>query len=587
MDKKSTRFSVTLTLLVSVLFSLQYVVAENDARSNSAPLYNNAPIPFETLKLLTDQELCSLLAPIALFPDSVLSHVLIASTYPLEVVQAEHWLHTEGKYLSSSSAIKEADKKDWDTSVKRLIAFPEILTKMSEDVEWTTTLGDNFLADNAKVLNNVQLLRHKALQAGSLKKMKNLQYSLNLYDVLIDFNRQTEISLPFYDTSKVFGNGWPTDLPPINWLTSNQTDTTTDNLTNTTNSYQSLDASFYTCDVDWPNRDIIIVNHYEYLYPSQIYNNYDHQWHHTSKHYMARNNNEHNNYSEHTAQNDKHDSQHHDLPQDNHTTITSHTNPGGLSTALLNGKRESTPLQEVHNIQVDLYNNEQSPKNGTAREQEMWAKNAREEALRDRANRDEQDQQQMRAKQERFDNERQAREQREREDREHNERERIARNQQLQQEQENRLHADNERQTQLLHEQQERERVEHDKEIQRLQEQLLRTEHEHQEQREREEHERLERDKDMQNKRIQEDRERAEHERQREQEANARAEHDRQAQHEQEERAERERQMQHEQEERERLEREKRAKEEQEERAKADKAAHEKTEKNRLIPTNN
>mgnify|MGYP006156395167 CR=1 FL=1 len=99
---------------------------------------------------LSQAELEQMLAPIALYPDSLLSHILIASTYPLEVVQAQRWLEDHPK-LSTDQVMSRTEDKDWDPSVKALMAFPNVLQKMSEDLDWTQRLGEAFLADEAVV----------------------------------------------------------------------------------------------------------------------------------------------------------------------------------------------------------------------------------------------------------------------------------------------------------------------------------------------------------------------------------------------------------------------------------------------------
>lgn len=84
---------------------------------------------------ISQAELDQMLAPIALYPDTILSHVLIAATYPLEVIQAERWTRENPK-ITGDDALKAVDNKDWDPSVKALVPFPQILQKMSENLDW-------------------------------------------------------------------------------------------------------------------------------------------------------------------------------------------------------------------------------------------------------------------------------------------------------------------------------------------------------------------------------------------------------------------------------------------------------------------
>lgn len=113
-----------------------------------------------TAKPLTDLE--SLLAPIALYPDPLLAELLVASTYPLEVVQAARWLETQPDLTALSS-------KDWDASIMRLASVPTVLKMMNDHLDWTTQLGDAFLAKPAEVMAVIQALRKRAMDAGYLK----------------------------------------------------------------------------------------------------------------------------------------------------------------------------------------------------------------------------------------------------------------------------------------------------------------------------------------------------------------------------------------------------------------------------------
>lgn len=117
---------------------------------------------------LTQEDLDNLLAPIALYPDSLLSQIFMAATYPIEVVEAERWARQNEK-LTGDALTRQLEEKGWDPSVKSLVNFPQVLTMMSEQLEWTTKLGDAFLAQQKEVMNTVQRLRIKAQDAGNLE----------------------------------------------------------------------------------------------------------------------------------------------------------------------------------------------------------------------------------------------------------------------------------------------------------------------------------------------------------------------------------------------------------------------------------
>ena len=111
------------------------------------------------------EEIEALVAPIALYPDSLLSQVLMASTYPLEIVQAARWVKANPN-VKGDAAVKAVEGQTWDVSVKSLVAFPQALEPMNEKLDWTQKLGDAFLADQKAVLDAVQRLRQKAQTVG-------------------------------------------------------------------------------------------------------------------------------------------------------------------------------------------------------------------------------------------------------------------------------------------------------------------------------------------------------------------------------------------------------------------------------------
>src|SRR5271170_1601855 len=123
------------------------------------------PPPDQTLN---PQQLENLVAPIALYPDPLLTQILVASTYPLEVVEASQWLqqHTA---LTGTALTDAAQQQNWDASVQALVVFPDVLKKLNTDVTWTTNLGNAFLAQQAQVMDAVQRLRQRAQQDGKLQ----------------------------------------------------------------------------------------------------------------------------------------------------------------------------------------------------------------------------------------------------------------------------------------------------------------------------------------------------------------------------------------------------------------------------------
>lgn len=161
-------------------------------------------------------ELDQMLAPIALYPDALLSQVLIAATYPLEIIQADRWVRSN-KDLKTEDALKFAENKDWDPSVKALVAFPDILKRMSEDVDWTQRLGDAFLSNEESVMDAVQRLRKRAYATGNLEKAQHITVDRDDNNIIIEPAEERIVYVPVYDTRVVYGNWWWPEYPPVYW----------------------------------------------------------------------------------------------------------------------------------------------------------------------------------------------------------------------------------------------------------------------------------------------------------------------------------------------------------------------------------
>ncbi|HEY4230868.1 MAG TPA: DUF3300 domain-containing protein, partial [Thermoanaerobaculia bacterium] len=117
---------------------------------------------------LSGDQLDSLVAPIALYPDDLLAQCLVASTYPIEVIQAQQWVEKNSN-LKGDALSQAAMKQDWDPSIQALTGIPDALKVLSQDVKWTVDLGNAFLAQQPDVMDAVQRLRGKAKGAGKLE----------------------------------------------------------------------------------------------------------------------------------------------------------------------------------------------------------------------------------------------------------------------------------------------------------------------------------------------------------------------------------------------------------------------------------
>lgn len=168
-------------------------------------------------QLLNAKALDALAAPIALYPDTLLAQVLMASTYPLEVVGAERWAKQHQK-LQGDQLKSALAKQPWDESVKSLVATPSVLAMMSNRLEWTQKLGDAVLAQQPDVMDAIQRLRSKAHSNEKLRSTKELKVTVkqegNRQIVAIEPAEAGTMYVPYYDPTVVYGE-WPyPDYPP-------------------------------------------------------------------------------------------------------------------------------------------------------------------------------------------------------------------------------------------------------------------------------------------------------------------------------------------------------------------------------------
>jgi hypothetical protein len=174
---------------------------------------------------LTAQQLEQLVAPIALYPDDLLSQVLMASTYPLEVVQAARWA-SQNPSVTGNALQDAMAKQAWDPAVKGLVAVPQTLQMMNDKLDWTQQLGDAFLADEGAVLDAVQRLRRRADTAGNLKTSQQQKVSKvsmagpsgqPVERIVVERADPETVYVPVYDPGVAYGT-WPyPDYPPYYW----------------------------------------------------------------------------------------------------------------------------------------------------------------------------------------------------------------------------------------------------------------------------------------------------------------------------------------------------------------------------------
>ena len=154
------------------------------------------------------EQLDSLVAPIALYPDPLLAQVLAASTYPLEIVQAQRWLKENSK-LTGENLTKAAAKQTWDPSVQALVAFPTAVKLLDQNIQWTTELGNAFLDQQSAVMDAVQRMRKKAKDGGKLESSKEQKVEVKTIEnkniIEIKPADPQVVYVPSYNPTVVYG----------------------------------------------------------------------------------------------------------------------------------------------------------------------------------------------------------------------------------------------------------------------------------------------------------------------------------------------------------------------------------------------
>lgn len=162
-------------------------------------------------------ELDRMLAPIALYPDSLLSQMLMAATYPEEVAEAAQWSRANPG-LEGEAAVRAVDAwQDWDPSVKSLVAFPQVLQRMDENRAWTQQLGEAFLEQQPHVMETVQQLRQRAQAAGHLRSTEQLQVQQQGQLIYVQPANPEIVYVPYYDPLVVYGPWWHPAYQPVSW----------------------------------------------------------------------------------------------------------------------------------------------------------------------------------------------------------------------------------------------------------------------------------------------------------------------------------------------------------------------------------
>jgi Protein of unknown function (DUF3300) len=197
---QTIRECIAILCAAALLPGNAIAVAAQDQQPAAAPQEAAVKIPADQLD--------SLVAPIALYPDPMLSQVLIASTYPLEVIQLKQWLD-QHKGMGEKELAEAVKKQDWDPTIQGLAALPDVVKQLADNIKWTTDLGNAFLAEQSDVMEAVQRMRKKAQDKGNLKSSEQQKVEIKTVEskqvIVIEQANPEVVYVPSYNPTVVYG----------------------------------------------------------------------------------------------------------------------------------------------------------------------------------------------------------------------------------------------------------------------------------------------------------------------------------------------------------------------------------------------
>lgn len=207
--KAATIYHLALGLLIACLLVFGFALLPRQAQAQDNG-YSESSGPYSR------EELAQMLAPIALYPDALLSQILMASTYPIEVIEADRW-RKRNPHLQDEALDDALAAEYWDPSVKAICHFPDILSLMSERISETTNLGNAFLAQEAQVMDTVQELRAAAYAQGNLASSNRQTVVVEKETIIIQPADPRIIYVPYYDPYTIYGRWWYPAYSPYYW----------------------------------------------------------------------------------------------------------------------------------------------------------------------------------------------------------------------------------------------------------------------------------------------------------------------------------------------------------------------------------
>jgi uncharacterized membrane protein YgcG len=203
--KKSLVWVASLTLLFATL------PCDMTAQDTQAPPPTQGPAPTAQYNPQSPEQLQQLVAPIALYPDSLIAQILSAATFPEQVVEADRWVQAH-QDLKGDALAQAVDQMPWDPSVKALAAFPSVLGNMDKNLSWTSSLGDAYYNQQQDVMDAVQVMRQKAEQSGNLKTTPQQTVTTQGSTIVIQPAQPNVVYVPAYNPWVVYGPpivAWP------------------------------------------------------------------------------------------------------------------------------------------------------------------------------------------------------------------------------------------------------------------------------------------------------------------------------------------------------------------------------------------
>src|SRR6516164_3816408 len=207
MISKRTSLMHGIRALLAAVCAAAITPGDTPAYTPTARAVQQAPASEQSSKIPPDQ-LDSLVAPIALYPDPLLAQTLAASTYPLEIIQLQQWL-AKNPGLKDKALADAVAKQPWDPSIQAMAALPEVVKRLADDIEWTTDLGNAFLAQQSDVMDAVQRMRKKAEDKGTLKTTEQQKVETKVIEsksvIVIEQASPQVVYVPSYDPVVVYG----------------------------------------------------------------------------------------------------------------------------------------------------------------------------------------------------------------------------------------------------------------------------------------------------------------------------------------------------------------------------------------------